>query len=1077
MQINKFLLDASFSRAPRRIKSKVAILGLALTFTSASYAAFGPLPITSGSYNADVVVEKSATPVLTVVTTASVDNGTNNTANTWMEVGFDPANPTNGLPAPNTVITAISNPNYTFKMPPTYTGPNGILIDTVVSNGTFTLTTPASYTLLSFLGSGGNGGDVIAVKVHHADATVEVGSFGCPDWFNGTVNVAYYPNERVTSTTAFGYNPNTLNPRIYFRDIPLTNASPVTSIDLTYSSGLASSHNDILAVSGAATAGGLVAPITVTGYTYDFVVEAGAAKSGPVHGTNGLTAATFTMDNSTTNIGASWYEKGFNINNFAGSPNPSPLNDETGTGIPPAGSTFTNAAADHVYTMPPDYTVNNAVWLAPTPAMSNATITLVTPAAVSALSFLAAAGNGPATPMVAIHHQDGTTETNTITVPDWFNNSAPFAYGANGRVGVDTAQFDVRNDANKDPRLFPCDVSLANTVSPVTSIDVLYTNTGGRISILAVSGTAGAVAPFFISNPASVAGNSGDTLQLFGGASGTAPISYFWQKGTNGVFVNLANGGTVSGATTTNVTLTGVTLADGADYRLIASNVAGSATSAVATVTVLSPLQDITQPGDPITAFGVNLFGDGAPANAIDNNLGTKFGANVSGPCGMVITPNAGSTIVSGARFYTANDSTGRDPADYKLEGSINSGATWTLISSNSLALPDGRNTAGSPDPLNQFMQEVDFNNTIAYTSYRVTFSHYKGGAGQTSCQLGELELLGTLDTSGCPSVTPPGAARAYAGTSATLTATVTGNPTPTDQWQKKTGGVFVNLVDNSNISGSQTPSLTINSVGAGDATDYRLIVANTCKTLTSSVVTLTIVSSLTDVTQPSDVVTDFGNAAGAPASNPAASIDDTFTAYTITGHGLNAEANFPPFGGPVGLVITPAIGSTRVNGIRFYPGANSSDNDPADYLLEGSNNGTTFTTIASGSLALPQARNDVALAVDPLTSSMQEIDFANNNTYTIYRVTFNHVNNDNTVSNLQLGELELLGGTVPVVTISASGGGTLTITSSQPGTLLSATNLLSTGTVWTSEGPISGSVVITPAAGVPQKFYRVSVP
>lgn len=82
-------------------------------------------------------------------------------------------------------------------------------------------------------------------------------------------------------------NQNSGNPRLYFRDVALTNTtSPVTSIDLYYLSGQASSHNDIVAVSGAKTAGGAISPIDVTGFDCDFVVEASAPKRGQIFATS-----------------------------------------------------------------------------------------------------------------------------------------------------------------------------------------------------------------------------------------------------------------------------------------------------------------------------------------------------------------------------------------------------------------------------------------------------------------------------------------------------------------------------------------------------------------------------------------------------------------------------------------------------------------------------------------------------------------------------------------------------------------------------------------------------------------------
>ena len=278
-------------------------------------------------------------------------------------------------------------------MAPSYTAPNGILIDAFVTNGTFTLVTPKAYTTLSFLGMGGNGGDVINVQVNHQDGTSEPGTFGTPDWFGGTSEIALIAGGRLSQV----YNLNSEtdgnsgdgkgNPRVYHREITLTNTtSAVTSILLTYSSGAGGSHSDVMAVSGATTSGGAVAPIAVTGYTYDFVVEAGAPHDGRimsqtmVDGTN-VWATTQSLDNE-TDTGNSWYEQGYNINNSASGSYNNEAANLTGTGLPHASSYITNSTGDHIYQMPPDYTVNNAVYIDST--MTNDTITLATPAPLRA---------------------------------------------------------------------------------------------------------------------------------------------------------------------------------------------------------------------------------------------------------------------------------------------------------------------------------------------------------------------------------------------------------------------------------------------------------------------------------------------------------------------------------------------------------------------------------------------------------------------------------------------------------------------------------------------------------------------
>jgi hypothetical protein len=181
------------------------------------------------------------------------------------------------------------------------------------------------------------------------------------------------------------------------------------------------------------------------------------------------------------------------------------------------------------------------------------------------------------------------------------------------------------------------------------------------------------------------------------------------------------------------------------------------------------------------------------------------------------------------------------------------------------------------------------------------------------------------------------------------------------------------------------------------------------------------------------------------------------------------------PFLGPVGLTVTPAAGPSVVTGLRVYTANDAPERDPADYKLEGSNNGTDFTVISTGRLLLPPDRNATGLSpLDPIAMFDWEASFANASLYTTYRLTFTHVKSDETANSMQLAEVELLG-TVLGVSVTANPNGSLTISSTMPGTLWSATDVGAPN--WVSEGPITGSVIITPAPGVPAKFYRVSVP
>jgi predicted alpha-1,6-mannanase (GH76 family) len=433
--------------------------------TGIGHAGFAPVALTSGSYNQDMVVEAAAlAPVVAGgYTTASMDNGAANSANSWYEMGYNTANPTTGLPHPGVMFTSQSLANHQYTLAPSYTTNDALLLDATLTAGAFTLTAPAAYSQLSFLESGGNNGVAFSYTVHHEDGTFETGSGNIPDWYNGS-NPAWTANGRVDVGTFAFESVNAGNPRLYSLDVALTNsASPVASIDFAYVSG--SGHGAIMAVSG--WNGSAFTPIAVTGYNEDIVVEAAAGKPGAL--TNATSA---TMDSGTNNTGSTYYEIGY-------------VPQAPATGLPHAGSMVTNLSAlDHIYQMPPSYTSKNAVLVDSN--VSTAMITPVAQATFSGLSFLTAASSGPVTLGCTVHHSDGSTDSNSLNVPDWFYN-APVAVAANGRVYVDTSTVNSLNSGS--PRLYAVDMPLVRA-SPVTSISLNFISgvAGSHAVVFAVSG-------------------------------------------------------------------------------------------------------------------------------------------------------------------------------------------------------------------------------------------------------------------------------------------------------------------------------------------------------------------------------------------------------------------------------------------------------------------------------------------------------------------------------------------------------------------------------------------------------------
>src|SRR5262249_57601079 len=86
-----------------------------------------------------------------------------------------------------------------------------------------------------------------------------------------------------------------------------------------------------------------------------------------------------------------------------------------------------------------------------------------------------------------------------------------------------------------------------------------------------------AVAPTITTQPANQTVSAGQRASCSVVATGTAPLSYQWQK----------NGVNIAGATATSYTTPATTTSDnGATFDVVVSNTAGSATSNAATLTV-----------------------------------------------------------------------------------------------------------------------------------------------------------------------------------------------------------------------------------------------------------------------------------------------------------------------------------------------------------------------------------------------------------------------------------------------------------------------------------------------------------
>ena len=125
-----------------------------------------------------------------------------------------------------------------------------------------------------------------------------------------------------------------------------------------------------------------------------------------------------------------------------------------------------------------------------------------------------------------------------------------------------------------------------------------------------------AVPPIITTQPLSRTNNANTTAAFSVTATSVLPLSYQWQQNST----NLINGGKFSGATNSTLTINTVSSNEAAIYSVIVTNLAGSATSSNAALTVnylpsiaVQPSGALVLPGTNV-AFGITLNGT-APFN------------------------------------------------------------------------------------------------------------------------------------------------------------------------------------------------------------------------------------------------------------------------------------------------------------------------------------------------------------------------------------------------------------------------------------------------------------------------------
>jgi glucose/arabinose dehydrogenase len=525
------------------------------------------------------------------------------------------------------------------------------------------------------------------------------------------------------------------------------------------------------------------------------------------------------------------------------------------------------------------------------------------------------------------------------------------------------------NDAAIDQNIGSIPIVGTRVVNPTSTTTYTLTATNPNGATTATATLTVNTAPAITTQPINQTVTAGGNASFTATVTGTPTPTLQWQVSTNGgaSFTNLANGAPYGGVTTNVLALTGVTAGlNNNQYRLLATNSAGTATSTAATLTVNAaagaPVITTQPTNQTVTAGGNTSFtvaATGTPTPTYQWQVATGGGpftnltnaAPYSGVTTATLAITGATAGLSGNQYRAvATNTAGSATSDAALL-IVNSAPTITTQPTNQTAAT-GQNASftvaatGTPTPTYQWQVSTSggpFTNltngapysgvttaTLTITSVTVGLSGNQYRVVATNGIAPDAtSAAATLTVNTGPAITAqPTNQTATAGGNASFTATVTGTPTPILQWQVSTNGgaSFANLANGAPYSGVTTNVLTLTGVAAGlNNNQYRLVASNSGGTATSTAATLTVNVAPTITTQPTNqAVTIGGNATFTVAANGTPA--PTYQWQVSTGGGpFTNLTNTAPYSGVTTATLTITAASAGLSGNQYRAVATNS--------------------------------------------------------------------------------------------------------------------------------------------------------
>jgi len=263
------------------------------------------------------------------------------------------------------------------------------------------------------------------------------------------------------------------------------------------------------------------------------------------------------------------------------------------------------------------------------------------------------------------------------------------------------------NYSNLDTAANPSAATTALTITNVQNSTaglyrLLATNAAGSAASTActVGVSATPVAPSILTNPANATALGGTAQSFTVAVNGTSPLSYQWEKSTDGVAF-----APVAGATSATYTIAAVSLSDEGFYRATVTNSAGAAISTAAQLVVNQPLTITVQPVgvalDLGASYTLSVTAVGRPAPTYQwylNGVAISGATNATYPIAAAAAANAGIYTVV-ASNSTGDTVTSSGAAVAVLSPTLATTALTPLATPTGVA-PDSRLTLTFNQPI-----------------------------------------------------------------------------------------------------------------------------------------------------------------------------------------------------------------------------------------------------------------------------------------------------------------------------------------------------------------------------------------